>query len=135
MGVIEMLDPLQVFAHLEAQERVREQFDPAARGPTRTLRPSALPTGAVRGPELWCGSGNWPIAWNGETPAQLDPYRNLAGVERGERCSTGKLIDCDLDSVRNEPGWETVHADCLAMTQGASALPSCSSSDSFWSRN
>jgi len=68
---------------------------------------------------------NWPIAWDGETPAQLDPYTNLAGVERGEWWPTGKLIDRDLDSVRDEPGWETVHADYLAMTQGASALPSC----------
>jgi predicted alpha/beta hydrolase family esterase len=41
----------------------------------------------------------------------------LAGIERGEWWPTGKLIDHDLDSVRDEPGWETVHAHCLAMTQ------------------
>lgn len=41
----------------------------------------------------------------------------LAGIERGEWWPTGKLIDHDLDSVRDEPGWEAVHAHCLAITQ------------------
>lgn len=41
----------------------------------------------------------------------------LAGIERGEWWPTGKLIDHDLDSVRDEPGWEAVHAHCLTMTQ------------------
>lgn len=41
----------------------------------------------------------------------------LAGMDRGEWWPTGKLIDHDLDSVRDEQGWETVHAHCLAMTQ------------------
>lgn len=125
-----MLDLLQVFAHLEAQERVREQFDPAARGPHQD-------PAAVGAPDRG-GARARVVVWLRELADRLErgnPYMNLAGVERGEWWPTGKLIDCDLDSVRNEPGWETVHADCLAMTQGASALPSCSSSDSFWSRN
>lgn len=41
----------------------------------------------------------------------------LAAMERGEWWPTGKLIDHDLDPVRDEPGWETVHAHCVAMTQ------------------
>jgi predicted esterase len=41
----------------------------------------------------------------------------LAGIERGEWWPTGKLIDHDLDSVRDEPGWETVHTHCVTMTQ------------------
>lgn len=41
----------------------------------------------------------------------------LAGIERGEWWPTGKLIDHDLDPVRDEPGWETVHAHCVSMTQ------------------
>lgn len=41
----------------------------------------------------------------------------LAGIERGEWWPTGKLIDHDLDPVRDEPGWEKVHAYCLAKTQ------------------
>lgn len=40
-----------------------------------------------------------------------------AGIERGEWWPTGKLADHDLDSVRDEPGWEMVHAHCLAMTR------------------
>lgn len=42
----------------------------------------------------------------------------LAGIERGEWWPTGKLIDHDLDPVRDEPGWEKVHAYCLEKTQG-----------------
>lgn len=38
-----MLDPLQVFAHLEAQERVREQFDPDARRPRQDPAPGSAP--------------------------------------------------------------------------------------------
>lgn len=41
----------------------------------------------------------------------------LAGIERGEWWPTGKLIDHDLDSVRDEPEWETVRSHCEAMTQ------------------
>lgn len=41
----------------------------------------------------------------------------LAGVERGEWWPTGKLVDHDLDSVRDEPGWERVHTHCVAKTQ------------------
>lgn len=41
----------------------------------------------------------------------------LAGIERGEWWPTGKLIDHDLDPVRDEPGWEKVHAYCLEKTQ------------------
>jgi hypothetical protein len=41
----------------------------------------------------------------------------LAGIERGGWWPTGKLIDRDLDPVRDEPGWEEVHAYCLEKTQ------------------
>lgn len=41
----------------------------------------------------------------------------LAGIERGEWWPTGKLIDHDLDPVRDEPGWEKVHDYCLEKTQ------------------
>lgn len=40
-----------------------------------------------------------------------------AGIERGEWWPTGKLIDTDLDPARQEPGWDEVHAHCVAMTQ------------------
>lgn len=41
----------------------------------------------------------------------------LAGIERGEWWPTGKLIDHDLDPVRDEPGWEAIHSHCVTMTQ------------------
>lgn len=51
----------------------------------------------------------------GRTQEALDTL--LAGIERGEWWPTGKLIDHDLDPVRDEPGWEKVHAYCLEKTQ------------------
>lgn len=41
----------------------------------------------------------------------------LAGIERGEWWPTGKLVDHDLDPVRDHPGWAAVLAHCEAMTE------------------